>query len=527
MNSSNIETAKTELGAELGILDAVHLPNWSELLAALTLDPNAKSRRRFAIYGFLKFCKLNGHMSSITVMKSYLDHLYNQGILVHEAREALRWFVTESRAQKKRQSSVDSGHRSASEELSMTRGQFKASTESCTEHYRAPDRVPAELQYIQADSVNLNSAISRPLIIETGATEAGLNRHQITESIIGVKSRATDGLGTDRNVPTGGADDLGGPKWEQALIRAIRFAGLLWRTEVTYRGWARRFVRFIHPREPLLISKEDVKDFLEFLAVQLRVSLATQKQALNAVVFFLQEGLHLKLGDFSDFKRAEASRRVPTVLSRLELEGLFIALSGTTRLMAELAYGSGLRLNELLRLRIQDVDLMRMQVTVRSGKGDKDRPTVLPQRLVTGLKSHLARLYGLWEEDRAGGVEGVWLPEGLGRKYHGAGQEWVWQWVFPSRELSLDPRSGLRRRHHVLDSSFQKAVKKASEQAGINKRVTPHVLRHSFATHLLETGTDIRTVQDLLGHDSVVTTQIYTHVMRRPGMGVQSPLDGA
>ena len=331
---------------------------------------------------------------------------------------------------------------------------------------------------------------------------------------------------SDRSMPSAGAEGLDGPEWEQALVKAARVAGLMWRTEQTYRGWARRFVAFMHPRGPRLAEKADVKAFLEELAVKLRVGASTQKQALNALVFFLQEGLHIHLGDFSDFKRAAPGRRVPTVLTRDEVRRLCAALSGTSRLMAELAYGSGLRVMELLRLRVMDVDLDRMQVTVRAGKGGKDRPTVLPRSLVGPIKAHVERLRGLWEKDRDAGVPGVWLPEGLERKYQGAGEQWVWQWMFPSRELSVDPQSGVRRRHHVLDGAFQKAIKRVGEEAGIDKRVTPHVLRHSFATHLLESGTDIRTVQDLLGHESVETTQIYTHVMQKPGLGVRSPLDG-
>ena len=329
-------------------------------------------------------------------------------------------------------------------------------------------------------------------------------------------------------MPSEGAEGLDGPEWEQTLVRAARLKGLAWRTEVTYREWAARLVEFIEPKSPRAADKSDVKAFLEYLAVESRVASSTQKQALNAVVFFMQEALGVQLGDFSDFRRASPGRRTPTVLTRDEVRRVFDALQGTSRLMAELAYGSGLRVSELVRLRIQDVDTARLQVTVRGAKGSnggKDRPTVLPQRLVEPLRAHVERLRGLWAADREAGVPGVWLPEGLSRKYEGVGEQWVWQWMFPSRELSVDPRSGIRRRHHVLDRAFQKTIKKAGEDAKIDKRVTPHALRHSFATHLLESGVDIRTVQDLMGHTKVETTQIYTHVMAKPGLGVRSPLD--
>jgi integron integrase len=200
-------------------------------------------------------------------------------------------------------------------------------------------------------------------------------------------------------------------------------------------------------------------------------------------------------------------------------------MEGTSRLMAEVMYGGGLRLTEMLRLRIKDVDLDRCQITVRFGKGDKDRMTVLPDRLVEKLRAHRDRLRGLHEQDRAAGVAGVWMPETLERKYPGAGKAWEWFWLFPSRLLMRDPHSGLHRRHHLLDASFQQAIRLATKKAALNKRVTPHTLRHSFATHLLEAGTDIRTLQDLLGHADVGTTQLYTHVMKKPGLGVRSPLD--
>lgn len=329
---------------------------------------------------------------------------------------------------------------------------------------------------------------------------------------------------TSWHEPLPAALDPGGPPWEQAVVRTARGRGLLWRTEQTYRAWGLRFAAFIAPREMETSKGADVAEFLTDLAVRGRAGGATQKQALNAVVFILREALGLPVEEIA-FTWSHRPRRTPVVLSREECARLFAAMEGTPRLMAELAYGAGLRLLELLRLRVKDLDMDRGQVVVRGGKGDKDRVTVLPVRLVEPLRRHRDRLRGLWEADRAAGLPGVWLPEGLAKKWPKAGEQWEWQWVFPSRETSVDPVSGVRRRHHATDASVQAAVKTAAARAGLAKRVSPHVLRHSFATHLLEGGTDIRTVQDLLGHASVETTQIYTHVMQRPGLGVRSPLD--
>jgi integron integrase len=340
-------------------------------------------------------------------------------------------------------------------------------------------------------------------------------------------ARATENRPTttpSREAPTA-ANDLGGAAWERDLIAAARERGFLWRTEKTYREWAARFAAFIEPRSPYAADARDVAAFLSRLATTQRASASTQKQALNALVFFLQKALHRSIGELQ-FQRARPGRRIPTVLTHDECRLVFEELAGTTRLMAELMYGAGLRLMELLRLRVHHVDLERGQLQVYSGKGDKDRVTLLPESLRQPIDAHVARLRTLYEADRAAGLPGVWVPEGLHRKYPKAGESWQWQWLFPSRELSIDPDTGTKRRHHVLDGSFQNAIRLASQRAGLTKRVTPHVLRHSFATHLLEGGTDIRTVQDLLGHESVETTQIYTHVMQRPGLGVRSPLDG-
>jgi integron integrase len=314
--------------------------------------------------------------------------------------------------------------------------------------------------------------------------------------------------------PRPAAQDLGSSEWEKALIKTMRVRGLLWRTEETYRSWARRFAA----------GAEEVGAFLTDLAVRTRASPSGQRQALNALVFLMQEALSRDLGKL-DFKRAYPRVRVPVVPAREECQRIFRQMEGTHKLMAELAYGSGLRLMELLRLRVQHLDLARLQLTVRGGKGDKDRMTVIPQSLVPELERQLERLRPLHEADRKAGLPGVWLPDGLEKKFQRAGERWEWQWFFPSREASRDPATGTVRRHHTLDGAFQNAVRRAATKAGINKRVTPHTFRHSFATHLLEGGTDIRTVQELMGHASVETTQIYLHVMKKPGLGVRSPLD--
>ena len=340
-------------------------------------------------------------------------------------------------------------------------------------------------------------------------------------------ANATDGpVPAERDRPSLGAADMGGPEWERALIRALRGQGLLWRTEQAYRNWGWRFARFVSPREVRHSGTTDVRAFLSDLAVTRRASQSSQKQALNALVYLFRHGLNTDLGDFSSFTRAEPKRRMPTVLTAAECRAVMGQLESTMKLMALLDYGGGLRVSELVRLRIQDVDLERGSVILRGAKGDKDRRTLLPESLREPLREHMARLRALFAVDRAADVPGVWLPEGLERKFGlGVGKEWVWQWLFPSRELSIDPQTGIRRRHHVLDRTVQRAVKAAAIAGGLDKRVTPHVLRHSFATHLLESGVDIRTVQDLLGHEKIETTQIYLHVMQKPGLGVRSPLD--
>lgn len=314
--------------------------------------------------------------------------------------------------------------------------------------------------------------------------------------------------------------------WSLAMRRTLRVRHMSYRTEETYMGWAQRFIAAFQQRSPDGVGEPEIRLFLDDLAQRGQVGASTQRQALNALVFLFREVIGRELGDFSDYQRARVKQRLPVVLTRDEVRSLLGHLQGTPQLMARLMYGSGLRLMELVRLRVQDVDFGRGIVLVRRGKGDKDRVTPLPTVLREDLTRHLERVRALHEQDQRDGVGPVWLPDALARKYPAAGRRWEWQWVWPSRELSVDPREGVRRRHHALEGAFQAAVRKAARLAKISKAVTPHVLRHSFATHLLESGSDIRTVQELLGHNDVTTTQIYTHTMARPGLGVKSPLDG-
>jgi integron integrase len=297
------------------------------------------------------------------------------------------------------------------------------------------------------------------------------------------------------------------------------------RTEQTYLDWVKRFLVFWRPLSREEFTAERVRIYLEYLAVVRKVSANTQNQALNALVIVFREVLKRELGELGAVERAPVRRRLPVVLSREEARALFRVLGEPYALMARLMYGTGLRLMECVRLRVKDVDFEALQVVVRGGKGDKDRVTTLPVSLVEPLRAHLERVKATHENDLKIGHGAVHLPEALRRKWPAAERDWVWQYVFPAPRATVDTESGAVRRHHVHENSLQKAVKEGAEKAGIAKRVSCHALRHSFATHLLEAGYDIRTVQELLGHSDVSTTMIYTHVLNRPGLAVRSPLD--
>lgn len=315
------------------------------------------------------------------------------------------------------------------------------------------------------------------------------------------------------------------PRLLEQVRGRIRFKHYSIRTEQAYLDWIKRFIRHFGKRHPRDMGAAEVQEFLTHLAVAGRVAASTQNQAKSALLFLYREVLQVELPWLDDVEAAKTPKRLPVVLTGAEVMAMLARLDGTNALVARLLYGTGLRIMECLRLRVKDVVFECGEILVRDGKGAKDRVTMLPESLVPPLRTHLARVRELHSQDLAAGQGEVYLPFALDRKYPGAGREWMWQYVFPSAQLSVDPRSGAIRRHHVQDQSVQRAIKNAVRAAGIHKPATPHTLRHSFATSLLQSGYDIRTVQELLGHADVKTTMIYTHVLNRGGRGVVSPID--
>ncbi len=315
------------------------------------------------------------------------------------------------------------------------------------------------------------------------------------------------------------------PRLLDQVREALRIQHYSYRTEEVYLAWIRRYILFHNKRHPLEMGPAEITAFLTSLAVEGKVSASTQNQALAALLFLYQQVLECEVGWLDDIVRAKRPKRLPVVLTRQEVQTLFHKLDGVAWIGSMLLYGSGLRVLECLRLRVKDLDFERHEIVVREGKGDKDRVTMLPSGVVDRLTRHLERVQKLHAQDLAKGMGRVLLPTALARKYPNADREWHWQWVFPATVISVDPRSGERLRHHLHESVLQRAVRDARRAARIAKPVTPHTLRHCFATHLLEDGYDIRTVQELLGHQDVSTTQVYTHVLNRGGRGVKSPAD--
>ncbi len=321
--------------------------------------------------------------------------------------------------------------------------------------------------------------------------------------------------------------EAGGPRLLDLAREAIRRRHYSYRTEQAYLHWMKRFILFSGKRHPRELGAAEVTAFLNHLVLDRRVAAATQNQALAALLFLYKEVLAETLPWLQGLEHAKRPARRPTVLTPGEVRDLLAHLRGTRWLMASLLYGAGLRLRECLKLRVKDVDFGYRQILVRDGKGGKDRVTMLPEPLIGPLQAHLLRVKALHESDLAAGYGDVELPDALARKYPRAAYEWGWKFVFPSDKYSVDPRTGVIRRHHLYENYLSRGVKQAAHAAGIAKHVSCHTLRHSFATHVLEAGYDIRTVQELLGHSSVETTMIYTHVMNKGGRAVKSPLEAA
>jgi integron integrase len=309
------------------------------------------------------------------------------------------------------------------------------------------------------------------------------------------------------------------------LRQVMRFKHLALTTESAYWFWIRRFILFYNKRHPRDISTAEIKAFLAHLAQVENVAVATQKQALNALVFLYREILHQSLGDLGDFARPTRPPKIPVVLTPDEVDHLLNSLPLKYQLIGQLLYGTGMRLLEGLRLRVGDIDFTRNQIIIREGKGFKDRVTMLPLSLKEPLQRQLQRTKVIHDLDLRMGHGAVYLPYALSRKYPNANRQWIWQYVFPSQNLCIDPRDGVTRRHHVHENTLQRVMQEAVRVSAIPKRISCHTLRHSFATHLLEAGYDIRTLQQLLGHKELATTMIYTHVMSSPGLGIRSPLD--
>jgi integron integrase len=317
----------------------------------------------------------------------------------------------------------------------------------------------------------------------------------------------------------------GSPKLLDQVRDLIRVKHYSIRTERTYLDWIKRYILFHDKRHPKDMGASEVTAFLTHLAVVGQVSSSTQNQALSAILFLYREVLGIELPWLNDVVRAKLPQRLPMVLTRSEVRAILDRLSDDYALMGQLLYGTGMRLMECVRLRVKDVDFERLEILIRDGKGAKDRITMLPGSIVPLLQAHLLKRRALFDDDGRAGKVSVYLPDALAVKYPNAPREWGWQYVFPAGKFSVDPRSGIERRHHVDEKLLQRAVKRAVQAADIAKPATPHTLRHSFATHLLEAGYDIRTIQELLGHKDVQTTMIYTHVLNKGGRGVKSPLD--
>lgn len=315
-------------------------------------------------------------------------------------------------------------------------------------------------------------------------------------------------------------------KLMEQVREKIRYKQYSLRTEQAYSGWIKRYIYFHNKRHPLEMGAKEIESFLTYLAVKRKVAVSTQNLALSSILFLYKEVLAIDLPWLEGFTPAKRPKRLPVVLSKDEVGEVLSAISSPLHLLIlSLLYGTGMRLMECIRLRVKDIDVARKEIVIRHGKGGKDRVTVLPDKLLLSIDNQMAHSRSVYNMDRENEVNGVYLPNALESKYPNAGKEWAWHWLFPSVKLSTCPRTKIYRRHHLDEKAIQRSMKQALRKTNVIKLASPHTLRHSFATHLLENGYDIRTVQELLGHSDVKTTMIYTHVLNRGGRGVRSPLD--
>jgi integron integrase len=426
-----------------------HFPDWPAHLAQAPLTDRQQHSFAITIRWYLGFCRRGrggvNHQSARDFIAWVQQTKQPQSWRLEQWKEALRWFFRSAKAASGR---PVEGHPQRSEDQGRSR-------EDGTP--RAAGRGP------RSEVRTEPPVADRPRLKAEGQAEA-------------------------REIPA----------WKLAFLTTVRVRHYAYRTEQSYLVWLERFARFCQSDRLADRGTPEIKAFLEALALDQQLGASSQRQALNALVFLFREVFGKELGDFSDYRRAKVHIQAASWLTRTELEQVLGQMDELFELMTQVAFGGGLRLMELLRLRVKDIDLEQEILTVRAGKGNKDRFVPLAHVTVEPLREHLAQIRRLYEADRRKGVAGVWLPEGLARKYPKAGEEWPWFWLWPDDHLSTDPRGGVKRRHHVEDWAFQRAVKEAAKRAGLNKRVTPHVLRHSFASQLLDRGTDIRTVQELL-----------------------------
>ena len=459
-------------------MTTVSFPAWSETLAEAKLAVQVRNRHRIIIKWYLGYLKREHLSATVQSARDFMEHLVGTRRppkwQVEQWSDGLNWFFKEAPERRHQ------AERSA----------------------RASDGADPEICGPGAG----------PMTVVTSAdTLRQDGRRQYAHTVAEIQAK----------VPM--------DPWFDETVRLMRVRQMAYRTEEAYIGWLRRMERYLQSNDGLeSFGEDDLKRFLSYLAVEEGVAAGTQRQALNAGVFFLREVRQLELGDFSDYVKANPRKYYPVVYSKGEIRRLLEQVQGKWQLMARLQYGCGLRISELCRLRVKDVDLERGKLYIRASKGDKDRCVPLPKCLQADLVSHLQGIRPVHEADRAANVPGVFMPGALDKKMPKAGRSWEWFWVFPMTQLSKDPRGTAdeaMRRHHVLPRAYQKELSVAAVKAQIAKRSNSHVLRHSYATHLLENGTNIRTVQEFLGHACVETTMIYLHVMEDQSDQILSPLD--